>query len=619
MRAALAWAVFGLTCLLIVLGGPSGEHLEDVAIALGFVPLGAYLTARRLGGVVGPLCLLGVLSAAAYAAEAHSSAWSVWLARWIWAPPLLMVCTVLLLYVPDGELPGPRWRPVVYVCAVATAAFTLLVAFAPEGRNPMGLEALRPVMPALGPVLVVLVLIATACAVGLIVRTVRARGQRRLQLLWICVGAVCFVTSVFAPSVAAPYLLPLTLAGTFALPVSIAVAMLRHDLYQTGPLLRRFLTYGLLIALMTGLYAAVLAGAGALLSSGAAAAVGAAAVAIAVEPARRWLARAAGRLLYGGYGDPREIQSRLARRLADASAPGEILAVVADAASEALRTQYTRVRLGPDQEPLKTVERGRPAEITLSVPLRFQGEELGRLDVAGGDDPRALEQIALQAGAALAAAHRAAALQHSRLRLVTTREEERRRITRDLHDGLGPVLAGIGFTADAARNALERDPGRALGLIGEIRTQVGEAGQSVRLLVRGLRPPELAQLGIVEAVEQTALTLRLPVSVQADGVAEMGAAVEVAAYHVVREALTNAARHASAAHCAVRLWRSGGGLEIEVSDDGTGIPEQVVPGVGLTSMRERVEELDGAFAIGPGPRGGTVVRATIPVQEGDAR
>ncbi|RVX45105.1 histidine kinase/DNA gyrase B/HSP90-like ATPase [Nonomuraea polychroma] len=615
MRAALAWAVFGLACVLIILGGSSGEHLEDVAIALGFVPLGAYLVARRQGGVVGPLCLLAVFSAVAYAAEAHPAAWAVWVARWVWAPPLLVVCTVLLLHVPDGELPGRRWRPVVYVSAVATAVFTLLVAFAPEEGNPLGLGALRPVMGALAPVLVVLVLIAAACAVGLIVRTVRARGQRRLQLLWICVGAVCFVASVFAPSVVPPYVLPLTLAGMFALPVSIAVAMLRHDLYQTGPLLRRFLTYGLLAALMVGLYAAVLAGASALLDAGPSAAVAAGAVAIAVEPVRRWLARAAGRMLYGGHGDPLEIQSRLAGRLAEASAPGEILAVVADAAAEALRTPYTRVRLGPEQEPLKSVERGQPAQITMSVPLRFQGEELGRLDVAGGDDVRALEQIALQAGAALAAAHRAAALQHSRLQLVTTREEERRRITRDLHDGLGPVLAGIGFTADAARNALEQDPRRALTLIGEIRAQVGEAGQSVRHLVRGLRPPELAQLGIVKAVEQTALGLRMEVSIDADGVAELGAAVEVAAYHVVREALTNAARHASAAHCAVRLRRCGGTLEIEVADDGTGIPERTGPGIGLTSMRERVEELDGAFSIGAGPRGGTVVRAVIPVQE----
>jgi signal transduction histidine kinase len=179
------------------------------------------------------------------------------------------------------------------------------------------------------------------------------------------------------------------------------------------------------------------------------------------------------------------------------------------------------------------------------------------------------------------------------------------------------VLAGIGFTADAARNALEQDPRRALTLIGEIRAQVGEAGQSVRHLVRGLRPPELAQLGIVKAVEQTALGLRMEVSIDADGVTELGAAVEVAAYHVVREALTNAARHASAAHCAVRLRRTGGKLEIEVADDGTGIPERTAPGIGLTSMRERVEELDGAFSIDAGPRGGTVVRAVIPVQEGE--
>ncbi|WP_244301784.1 sensor histidine kinase [Microbispora triticiradicis] len=185
-----------------------------------------------------------------------------------------------------------------------------------------------------------------------------------------------------------------------------------------------------------------------------------------------------------------------------------------------------------------------------------------------------------------------------------------------MHDGLGAFLAGIGFTVDAAGNALKADPERARGLLTQIRTQVAEAGAGVRRLVRGLRPPELAQLGLAGAVEHTAATLGaggVEIEVTAGDVSGLPAAVEVTAYLVAREALTNAVRHGGPRRCAVRLGRTTDGFELSVRDDGSGLAPEAVPGVGLTSMRERVEELDGKLTIDAAPGGGTVVAAWIPL------
>ncbi|MEO3863645.1 histidine kinase [Acrocarpospora sp. B8E8] len=424
----------------------------DAALALGFTPLGAYLVSHRKGGAVGPLCLLAGLSAVTYAAGAYGSRadwpaadWAVGVAALTWAPPLLAGSTLLLLLVPDGKLPGPRWRPVAAVAITAIVLFTVTAALIPadDGRSPIAIEALRPLQLFTLPIVGTLAAIAAVSAVGLVVRTARARGPLRLQLLWICVGAVLAVLGAFLPA-----LIPLPGAGVpfiLALPICVAVAMLRHDLYETGLPLRRFLTLALLAGALVLLYLLVVRLTGNTIPA-------TVVVAVAVEPLHHWLGRAAGRILYGGRSDPQEVHARLARRLADTSDPAGILAAVGDAVVEAVRTPYARIELGGHDEPLKIVERGRPAPVTLAVPLRFQGEELGAVLVSreSSGDRRALDQLALQAGAALAAAHRAAALQRSRLLLVTAREEERRRISRDLHDGLGPVLAGIGFTVDAA-------------------------------------------------------------------------------------------------------------------------------------------------------------------------
>jgi signal transduction histidine kinase len=212
---------------------------------------------------------------------------------------------------------------------------------------------------------------------------------------------------------------------------------------------------------------------------------------------------------------------------------------------------------------------------------------------------------------------------------VTAREEERRRLRRDLHDGLGPALAGMALRAEAAGELVSRDPDVASRMLDDLRQEARGALADIRRLVYELRPPALDELGLVGAVRQQAerltgsaepgadagatptITVRAP-----DRLPELPAAVEVAAYRIAAEALANVVSHSGARDCEVRFSHDGG-LIVEVEDDGRGVPVDSRAGVGLTSMRERAAELGGTVEIAPGAVGGTRVRAWLPLPEAD--
>jgi signal transduction histidine kinase len=200
---------------------------------------------------------------------------------------------------------------------------------------------------------------------------------------------------------------------------------------------------------------------------------------------------------------------------------------------------------------------------------------------------------------------------------VTAREEERRRLRRDLHDGVGPQLAALTLKIETARNNLSGVPG-AGDLLSDLADRARAAVTDVRGAVHDLRPPALDELGLVPALRETAAQYGqggLNVTVEApEDLPALPAAVEVAAYRIAQEAMTNAVRHAGARRCAVRfdLEPGAGVLRLEVVDDGGGLAADSSPGVGLASMRERTEELGGTFSVEPVPGGGTRVRADLP-------
>ena len=211
------------------------------------------------------------------------------------------------------------------------------------------------------------------------------------------------------------------------------------------------------------------------------------------------------------------------------------------------------------------------------------------------------------------AAATTAALRASRDRLVQVREEERRRLRRDLHDGLGPGLTGIALTIDAARNTISSDPRRADALLESARSELTDALAEVRRVVDGLRPPALDDLGLAGSIRRHASRFpAVSVTVSDDGtMGALSAAAEVAAYRIATEALTNTARHSRAQHAEVTL-RTNGSFEVEITDDGTATADWV-PGVGLSSMRDRAAEVGGTVTAGPLPDGGGRVLARFPV------
>jgi signal transduction histidine kinase len=419
------------------------------------------------------------------------------------------------------------------------------------------------------------------------------------------------------------------------LPLGIGAGILRDNLFEIEVAVNRTLVYGGLTvgivvtyAAATAVMAMILGGdqgyGGSLLAAGLAA--------LAALPLRDALQRGANRLLYGQRDQPWRVMHTLGARLEWAADPGRAFPVIADTVAETLRLPYVAVEVVDEVGRATTMAvRGRPAGPVETVPLVHGAQPVGRLllGVRGGEQgfgPAELDllrDLGRQAGAAVHAQRLRDDLARSRERLVTAREEERRRLRRDLHDGLGPALAAVAMRADAAAATLDLDAAasrRQLEVLGE---EVRAALADIRRLVDGLRPPALDDLGLLGAITQQATRmevdgtaggtgLRLEVTGDPMPLPALPAAVEVAAYRIAVEAMTNAVRHAGARSCRVSV-SAGSQLRIEVVDDGRGVSTPAREGTGLESMRERAAELGGEVAIVRRPDGGTGVLATLPL------
>jgi signal transduction histidine kinase len=425
------------------------------------------------------------------------------------------------------------------------------------------------------------------------------------------------------------------------IPLSIGIAILRHRLFDIDLVINRALVYGVLTASVVLLYVLVVGGLGAILQVQGSLMVSLIATGLAAvmfQPLRERLQRAANRLMYGERDDPYAVLSRLGSRLESTPAHDAVLPAVTRTVQEALKLPYAEIQLRRENGFETAASAGNPQGNTLRLPLVYGGETVGRLVLGSragegkfsGAERRLLEDLAHQIGASAhdalmtdEAVRLSADLQRSRERLVEAREEERRRLRRDLHDGLGPQLSSQALTIDAVRKLMRRDPDAAEELLLDLKADAQEAVADIRRLVYGLRPPALDDLGLLGSLRETAEQYGqkgLRVSVEApERLPPLSAAVEVAAYRIAQEALTNVARHAEADRCTVSLAvDEAGGLCLEVRDDGRGIAgpredSSVGSGVGLTSMRERAAELGGSLLVEPLPEGGTLVNARLPL------
>lgn len=493
-------------------------------------------------------------------------------------------------------------------------------------------------------ILVVLLLGANIATIAWTYRHSRDTDTRR-KIRWLVFGALLsggsgLVLWQIPTNVLGHPLISTNALGLLVLPfpLTIAIAILRHHLFDIDTILNRTLVYGGLSAIVAGIYIAIVAGLGwffqaqgNLLISLAAAGV----VAVIFQPLRAWLQRIIDRLMFGERDNPYAVLSRLGRRLETALTPETVLPTIVETVAHALKLPSVAIVIRDGDRFVPGVEYGVPSGAQVALPLVYQSEQVGELRVSrrAPDEPftdadrRLLEDIAHQTGIAVHATRLTTDLQRSRARLVTAREEERRRIRRDLHDGIGPTLAGMTLKVGAIRNMLAREPANADRMLGELSGEIESAIGDIRRLVYALRPPALDELGLVGALRAQAAQYQshtagengasgepvLQVTITAPlHVPTLPAAVEVAAYRIASEALTNTARHAHARTCHITLTLDQA-LRLEIRDDGTGLAVEHRVGIGLISMRERAEELGGTCDVSSAPGKGICVLAMLPL------
>lgn len=567
--------------------------------------------------------------------------------------PLLYVCLAVIGFIfPDGRFLSRGWRRFVLVSLAGYAAFILTALFSVDhfdGRL-SSLASPLPVLPT--PVLAVgaifgLVSIA-ASLVGSIVsarlRLKRAEGEERIQMLWFVWAALsipgglaaCWLDLLLTGGIGDITFVGVVVFGT-ALPLAIGIAILRVGLFDIQLVLSRTLTYGALLVLVVAVYGVAALGIGSFFenSSGARGAgglIGTGVVAVAISPVSTRIRRRVERWVYGDRSDPTAALRRLSDRLQDALDPTEVLDTVGSTIADALRVDAAWVEVSFGVTGRVPVQAAGSTSDQRVVPLVYQGNPLGSLVVQvprsrpfTAADERLLTDLSQYAATAVHAVRLTLALQLSRERLVAAREEERRRLRRDLHDGLGPALAAMVLKLKTIAT-LVPDP-RPASLLDQVRNEARDAVSDIRRLVYDLRPPALDEVGLVGALQHVATRLSAdssgPQALRIDVLGprvgagsqldlDLPAATEVAAYRIASEAMTNAARHSGASRCTVTVDVNGA-LTLEVGDNGVGMDPAAPAGIGMSSMRERAAELGGSCSIGPRPGGGTVVRAVLPV------
>lgn len=561
---------------------------------------------------------------------------------------------------PDGTAASRSWQRPVRLLAVAWSAMIVVFAFTVRDASnfyedleghleeiPRNATGFLPVPEeVIFPAWVFLVLASAVVGIGsLISRWRHAHLELRLQLKWV-LYAFASLMGVLAIDVTSQALaaggqmdagirlaINLLFAGAqIWLVIALGFAVLKFRLYDLDLVINRTIVYGILTIIVVVTYVGVVAGVGAVLpiQETVLALIVTAAVAIAFAPLRSMVQSWVNRLMFGQRDDPYAVLAKTGKLLARSGQPETALSQLAETIGEALKLPGVTIELEERGGFRKWASYGEVDESSSGgavVPLRHQGHLVGRLlaasrshrDPLSPKDTALLEDIAHHAGAVARSVHLTMALQRSRERLVLAQEEERRRIRHDLHDELGPSLASQTFQLDAAIERIESNPAAAKRLLLALKEQNKHLVADIRRLVYELRPPALDELGVAEALSiqtsQLDETGRVHIDLQTepDPLPELPAAVEVAAYRIAREAIINTVRHADARECKTTLEVAGAALTVTVQDDGIGIRDVTSSGVGLTSMRERTEELGGTFEVGSNHPTGTRVTATIPL------
>lgn len=540
---------------------------------------------------------------------------------------------------PDGRF-VPRWTVfwgIYNFLGVATFAFT--PSLLPEG----------PVWSIVEAVTTILTVLSIVYSVVYRYRRVSTSEQRR-QTRWVMFGLLIGVPGFFLGDAlmrnisASPVGVACLLGFLIVMPVvttipsiALGISILYHRLFDIDLILSRTLIWLAMTATVTGVYIGVVLGVGSLLNARGSLLLSLLAtglVAVGFQPLRLRVQDLTNRFLFGERDNPYAVLTRLGHHIEDSLSSADLLPAIVRTTADMLRLPYVALFLERSEGPVLVASSGIATSATLRLPLIYQGQTVGSLDVAprtpgevfGQADRRILEDLARQIGVAARTVSLADDLQHSRERIVTSREEERRRLRRDLHDGLGAQLAALIMQAGLARNLLRTDPDAADQELTELREELRSAVADIRRLVYGLRPPALDELGLVGAlrarlarldrggIDTDSPTLQVDF-VADDALPPLSAAAEVATFRIIEEAVTNVVKHARATQVVVTLRVEAAALFITIGDDGIGLRTVGESnGLGLQSMRERATEIGGTCVVTPNPVGrGTLISVTVPI------
>lgn len=631
-------------------GLPTWFWIPNASSTIIYAVPGWYLARKRPDVAFGWLALAAALGHGLAAAGFQYAAAAVaghdlpapWLGFWFaaWGPVVeLPVLAAIYALFPDARRPRGRlgvlaWTSMVVVSVgVLAGLFDPVLVIDPASRavaaqhNPIAIHI--PLVHTLDG--------AATFAPGMILATVvvvlrwrAAQGESRRVLSWLAIVAVlAFVVAAPAASFAG---WTGVLAAQLVSLVEVAVitaAVLRERVFGIVVVLNRTLVYVALTVAVALVYLATVATLANVASHGLSAAVGTIVAALVVTPGRERIQRGVNRFLYGQRDEPYAVISAVSQRLTEATSAEELLQGFVEEVARSVRVPYLCLALEPGPEEFaagsQVADPLLPPSSVETFEVRHEGRLVGHLSVrarAGqsdlsSTDRRLFRQLADQASVAVANYSLTVDLRRSRARIVAAREEERRRLRRDLHDGLGPQLTGISLALDATADSLTTVAPREAASLEALRGELGEAIVDIRRLVHDLRPPSLDELGLLGAIEDLAHRVSrgdLAVSVVChEPLPELSAAVEVSALRIVSEAINNVARHAEASTCQVTVTALHDELRIRVVDDGRGLAPQFRAGVGTGSMRERAEEVGGRCTLANGERGGVVVEVLLPV------
>ncbi len=577
-------------------GGPLPVSPQDV-MGLAFPVFGALLVQRRPKLVIGWLLALGGLGAAASAASADLAALLVQshplaaplgvFSHGVWNLTTYALGVLLPMLYPTGALLSKAW------CWPGGFAAVVLAA-----------EWVTPGTGVLPPLVTAALVLAFS---SLVIRFRRAGDDERRQILWPLLAIAC----LSVPWIIGGSLWWITAITIPLIPAAITLAVLRYRLFGIDTLITRALVGAGMVTVFASAY--VLAGTASSLFVaevdryfGLVVALGAG---VFFHPMKRVLHRLADRALYGTRGDPISLAADLRRRLQQSDPVHGLLATL-----ETIREGLAVTGAALDLDGART-QWGELPVVARRVDLVWHGEPVGTLLIGppgrrrfpAAHDERVIAGLTPYIADAAHTMRLTTALRRSRERILTAREEERRRLRRDLHDGLGQTLSAMAMRITMARMSLSRSPETADTLLADLRCGMDAVSGDIRVLVHGLRPPALDDLGLAGAIKELG-----PGELVVDGdLTGLPAAVEVAAYRIAQEALTNIRRHAAATRSSISLSR-GCDLVVEVRDDGRGLPADARPGVGLASMRERAAELGGTCEV-RGSAEGTTVTARLPL------